>query len=141
MADAHISAMVLDRANRDLNAPAFRIKRGDAWIDVPWREVLPRIEKIAAGLLSAVALSDGARVSIIGNTSMDWVIMDVAAMSVGLQTVPIYASLLPEEVGFMHADTAVELVIAENAGQVAKVRAMRGGFTFFDKSTRRPTCG
>ncbi|MBK8264967.1 MAG: long-chain fatty acid--CoA ligase [Nannocystis sp.] len=134
MADAHISAMVLDRANRDLNAPAFRIKRGDAWIDVPWREVLPRIEKIAAGLLSAVALSDGARVSIIGNTSMDWVIMDVAAMSVGLQTVPIYASLLPEEVGFMHADTAVELVIAENAGQVAKVRAMRGGFTFFDKT-------
>ena len=124
--------MVLERANRDPNLAAFRVKRGDGWVDVPWKDVLPRMEHIAAGLLTAAELPDGARVSIIGNTSMDWVILDFAAMSVGLQTVPVYASLLPEEVGFMHADPGVRLVIAENAGQVAKVRAMRDGFSFFD---------
>ena len=133
MVDQHIAAMVADRANRNLSATAFRVKRGDQWVDIPWRDVLPRVQHLAAGLLSAAELTDGARVSIIGNTSMDWVILDFAAMSVGLQTVPVYASLLPEEVGFMHADPGVELIVAENAGQVAKVRAMRGGFRFFDE--------
>lgn len=132
MNDPHIPGMVLNRAHRNLNAAAFRIRRGDEWSEVPWSAVLPRIEHISAGLLTAADLPDGARISIIGNTSMDWVILDIAAMSVGLQTVPVYASLLPEEVGFMHADPGVMLVIAENAGQLAKVRAMRNGFRFFD---------
>ncbi len=133
MPDPNIAAMVLERAQRDTSAPAFRVRRADQWTDVPWSEVLPRIEHIAAGLLTATELTDGARVSIIGNTSMDWVILDFAAMSVGLQTVPVYASLLPEEVGFMHADTQVELVVAENASQLNKVRAIRDGFRFFDE--------
>ncbi len=132
MADTHIFGMVLDRANRNRGAIAFRVKRGDRFVDIPWSEVLPRMQHIAAGLVTAGELSDGARVSIIGNTSMDWVILDFAAMSAGFQTVPVYASLLPEEVGFMHADTKVELIVAENASQVAKVRAMRSGFRFFD---------
>ena len=132
MPDAHIPAMVSDRARRNPDAAAFRVRRGDAWVDIPWRDVVPRIDHIAAGLLTATELADRARVSIIGNTSMEWVILDFAAMSVGLQTVPVYASLLPEEVGFMHADPGVVLVVAENALQLGKVRAMRGGFRFFD---------
>jgi long-chain acyl-CoA synthetase len=134
MADPHIPAMVQRCAARNPDAPAFRIKRDGGWADIAWKEVMPRVEVIAAGLLSATDLPDGARVSIIGNTTMDWVILDFAAMSVGLQTVPVYASLLPEEVGFMHADPQVMLVVAENALQVGKVRAMRDGFTFFDVS-------
>ncbi|MBM4367394.1 MAG: long-chain fatty acid--CoA ligase [Deltaproteobacteria bacterium] len=133
MADLHIPAMIERAAQRDPSAPAFRRKQDGAWVDVPWKDVQPRIAAIAAGLLTAADLPDGARVSIIGNTTMDWVILDFAAMSVGLQTVPVYASLLPEEVGFMHADPQVRLVVAENAAQVAKVRAMRGGFRFFEK--------
>jgi long-chain acyl-CoA synthetase len=126
-----IPGMVLDRARSSPDAPAFRVKRDGAFVDIPWSQVLPRIDAIAAGLLSAAQLDDGACVTIIGSTSMDWVIADFAALSVGLKTVPIYASLLPEEVGFMHADTAAQLVIAENAMQLEKVRAMRKGFTFF----------
>lgn len=125
--------MVLDQAKRSPGGIAFRVRRGSAFHDVSWAEVLPRIEALAAGLLSAAQLDDGACVSIIGNTSMDWVIADFAALSVGLKTVPVYASLLPEEVGYMHADTGAQLVIVENPAQLEKVRAMRKGFTFFGK--------
>jgi long-chain acyl-CoA synthetase len=133
MPDSHISQMILDRARSNPSAAAFRIRRGDVYVDIPWADVLPRVERIAAGLLTATELPDGARMSIIGNTNMDWIVLDVAALSVGLQTVPVYASLLPEEVGFMHADTEVRLIVVENGEQLAKVRAMRPGFTFFDK--------
>lgn len=126
--------MITDRGRDDPSRIAFRVRRGDAYVDIPWSEVLPRIEHIAAGLLTATKLADGARVSIIGNTSMDWVLIDAAAMSVGLHTVPVYASLLPEEVGYLHVDTSTVLIVAENADQLAKVRTMRKGFTFFGVS-------
>lgn len=133
MKHEHIAAMVLHRARASPAAAAFRVKRAGAYVEVPWSEVLPRLEALAAGLLSAARLDDGASVAVIGNTSMDWVLVDFAALSVGLKTVPIYASLLPEEVGYMHVDTGAQLVVAENAAQVEKVRSMRKGFSFFDQ--------
>src|SRR5687768_1956799 len=99
MPDQHLGQMILDRGKKQPSGVAFRVKKNDAFVDVTWGEVLPRIEHLSAGILTATPLTDGARVSIIGNTSMDWVLLDAAAMSVGLQTVPVYASLLPEEVG------------------------------------------
>ncbi|MEJ7600880.1 MAG: AMP-binding protein [Kofleriaceae bacterium] len=133
MRDEHLSQMILARASRTPDGVAFRIRRGDAYVDVPWAEVTPRLDAIAAGLLSAAALDDGACISIVGNTSMESCLVDFAALSVGLKTVPIYASLLPEEVGYMHVDTAAQLVVVENAAQLDKVRALRRGFTFFDR--------
>lgn len=126
-----IPEMVFARARTSPNQAAFRVKRDGVFVDVTWAEVLPRIDAIAAGLLSAGQLDDGACVTILGNTGMDWIITDFAALSVGLKTVPIYASLVAEEVGFMHADTAAQLCIVENAAQLEKVRAARAGFQFF----------
>ncbi|MDX2087526.1 MAG: AMP-binding protein [Kofleriaceae bacterium] len=134
MRDEHLSQMILTRASRMPQSVAFRVRRGVAYTDVPWSEVAPRIEAIAAGLLGAATLDDGACISIVGNTSMESCLVDFAALSAGLKTVPVYASLLPEEVGYMHVDTAIQLVVVENAAQLAKVRALRAGFMFFDKA-------
>lgn len=134
MRDEHLSQMILARASRAPTAVAFRARRGDAYADVTWSEVTPRLEAIAAGLLSAAALDDGACISIVGNTSMESCLVDFAALSVGLETVPIYASLLPEEVGYMHVDTKTQVVVVENGAQLEKVRALRTGFTFFGRT-------
>lgn len=125
--------MLVDRGTRSPEAVAFRVRRGGAYADVRWSEAAARIEALAAGLLSAAELEDGACISIVGNTSMDSCLVDFAALSVGLKTVPVYASLLPAEVGYMHVDTATRLVVVEDGAQLAKVRAMRSGFTFFEQ--------
>src|SRR5688572_25640818 len=126
----HLSQMILARAQ----GVAFRVRRGDAYADVPWSEVTPRLEAIAAGLLSAATLDDGACISIVGNTSMESCLVDFAALGAGLKTVPIYASLLPEETGYMHVDTATKLIVVADAGQLEKVRTFRKGFTFVNRS-------
>jgi long-chain acyl-CoA synthetase len=128
MTAANLGQMVLDRAARSPASVAFRVRGKGRYEDVTWREVSPRLEAIAAGLLSALELADDAHVTIIGGTSMEWVLCDFAAMTVGLRTVPVYASLLPEEVGYMHVDTRAVIAICENGEQLAKVRSMRGGF-------------
>jgi long-chain acyl-CoA synthetase len=134
MAHANLGQMVLDRAKSSPDGVAFRVRRGQEYVDLRWKELLPRMEHIGAGLLSIPGgLAHGASVAIIGNTRLDWVLCDFGAMMVGLRTVPVYASLLPEEVGYCHVDTGVEVAICEDRVQLEKVRRMRAGFTFFDK--------
>ncbi|MCB9797811.1 MAG: AMP-binding protein [Alphaproteobacteria bacterium] len=129
-----IGQMIQARVAQSGDRVAFRNRRGAAYVDVTWADAAARMERIGAGLLTAMDMEHNAAVSIIGNNSMDWVLCDFAAQLIGLRTVPVYASLLPAEVGYMHVDTQAVLAIAEDAGQVAKLREMREGFTFFEKS-------
>ncbi|MCB9779867.1 MAG: long-chain fatty acid--CoA ligase [Alphaproteobacteria bacterium] len=106
---------------------------GDAWVDRTWAQLRDRADAIATGILTAIELADNDVVGLLGQTSEDWLACDFAALSVNLQTVPIYASLLPEEVGYCHVDTGIKLVIVDDKAQLAKVREMRKGFSFFKK--------
>jgi long-chain acyl-CoA synthetase len=126
--------MIEHRASADPKAVAFRKREGDSFVDIHWDVCSERMANIGAGLVTATELPHNAAVAIVGNTSLEWVLCDFAAQLVGLRTVPIYASLLPEEVGYMHVDTDVLLTIAEIADQVAKIREMRKGFTFFENA-------
>ncbi|MFT4625940.1 MAG: long-chain acyl-CoA synthetase [Myxococcota bacterium] len=129
-----IGKMVLKRVAESGGEPAIRHKKNGTWTDISWNELGARMERIAAGLLTAMEMPDRAAVAILGNTSADWIACDFAALSVSLRTVPVYATLLPEEVGYLHVDTAAVLTIVDDGVQLEKVRAMRKGFTFFDNA-------
>ena len=98
-----------------------------------WSELRDRADVIAAGILTAIELKDNDVIGLLGQTSEAWLACDFAGLSVGLQTVPIYASLHTEEVGYAHVDTGIKLVIIDNKGQLEKIRDMRKGFKFFEK--------
>ena len=122
------------RADASPNDIAIRTKEGSAWVTRSWAELRDRADIIAAGILSATELADNDVVGLLGQTSENWLACDFAALSVGMQTVPIYASLHPEEVGYAHVDTDIKLVIVDDKAQLEKIREMRKGFTFFDKT-------
>ncbi len=127
-----LAELLHDRAAESPTDVALRTKVDGVWTDRTWRYLRDRADRIAAGILSAIDLEDNDVIGILGQTSENWIACDFAALSVGLQTVPIYASLHAEEVGYAHVDTGVKLVIVDDAGQLEKIRAMRKGFTFFD---------
>ena len=128
-----LGTLVHDRAAVDPDDVAIRAKVGGAWQDQTWSELAERVDRIAAGLLTSPSgLQPGDTVGILAETSRDWIAADFAALSVGARTVPIYTSLLVGEVGYVHVDTAVKLVVVGNATQYGLIQRMRGGFTFFD---------
>lgn len=133
MADKTIATMIQRRVKESPSDAAIRHKVGSDWKDIAWSDFAKRMENIASGLLTAIDIPDRAAVSILGNTTANWIACDFAALSVGLRTVPVYASLLPEEVGYLHTDTEAVIAICEDKAQLEKVREMRGGFNFFDK--------
>lgn len=133
MNDVHtLSQLLHARATSTPDSAAVRVRHGDSWQDRTWRQLAERVECIAAGLLTALSLRDHDVIGLLGQTSEAWLAADFAGLSLGVQTVPIYASLRSEEVGYAHVDVGIRLVIVDDAKQLAKVRAMRSGFTFFE---------
>jgi len=130
-----LGRMFLQRIKESPNDIAIRHKNaGGTYVDVSWKQLGDRMERIASGLLTAIDdLPHHSKVAILGNTSNDWITCDFAALSISLQTVPVYATLLPSEVGYLHVDTGAVVAIVEDKAQLEKVREMRNGFTFFDK--------
>lgn len=128
-----LAQLLHNRAAQSPNDIALRVKHGEGWSDRTWKQVADRADNIAAGILSAVTLGDNDVVGLLGQTSESWLVCDFASLSVGLQTVPIYASLHSEEVGYAHTDTQIKLVFVDDHSQLAKIRAMRDGFKFFNK--------
>ena len=130
-----LGRMFLQRIKESPSDVAIRHKNASGdYSDITWKQLGERMERIAAGLVTAIdALPHHAAIAILGNTSNDWIACDFAALSISLQTVPVYATLLPSEVGYLHVDTGAVIAIVEDGSQLEKVREMRKGFTFFER--------
>ena len=137
MSDRTIGQMIRDRIAQSPSKTALRTKRdGKTYTDIKWSELAKRIDAIGAGLLTAVdGLADDAHIAILGNTSEDWIACDFACLCLGLRSVPVYATLLPDETGYLHVDTQCVISIVEDKAQLDKVRELRGGFTFFEQDS------
>jgi long-chain acyl-CoA synthetase len=135
MTDQNLGQMFFDRARVHARIAAFRVRRGEAFVDVSYEEAARRVEAIAAGLLTIPGgLPRRARVGIIGPTSMEWILGDIAALSLDGVVVPIYPTLLASEMGYILKDAEVEVVIVENGAQLEKLKGLAGGFSFFEQS-------
>jgi long-chain acyl-CoA synthetase len=89
-----------------------------AWLT--WQEVAERAYAIAAGLVDlGVGAED--RVAILSNTRVEWVIADFGIMCAGAATTTVYPTTAPEEASFIVGDSGSKVLIAEDAGQAAKV--------------------
>jgi long-chain acyl-CoA synthetase len=135
-ADTSLGQMFFDRARTFADVPAFRVRpKGAAdFHGVTYREAARRAEAIATGLLTIPGgVLRRASVGIIGSTSADWILTDFAIMSIDAVAVPIYATLLAPEIGYIAQDAAIEVLVVENKALLDKVRTIQGGFTFQDK--------
>ncbi len=134
MADKNLAQMFFDRAREGGAATAYMFRQNGRFCEMSWTEAADRVEAIAAGALKlGVTLEKSMRAAIVANTRVEWPLIDFAMLSLGLETVPIYMSLLVPEVGYVLQDTKAQLVFAEDKSQVDKIREAQQGFNFFDK--------
>lgn len=89
-----------------------------------WRELDARREIVASGLLE-LGVEPGARVNILANTSIHWMLADLGVLSIGAETVPIYQSSLASECAFIIENCGGSVVFAENRGQLDKLLEQR----------------
>jgi long-chain acyl-CoA synthetase len=104
--------------------PALREKRGGIWHVLSWSEYAQLVSRVAAGL-AARKFARGDRLAVIGDNRPRLYAAMLAAQSLGGAAVPLPPDAEPEWLARVLTDAGVSIVVAEDAGQVETIAAIR----------------
>ena len=113
------------RAERDPEGSMVEYKGDDgAWHSFNAREFRQKVIDIAKGLIGW-GVKKGDSVSIVARTCWEWTALDMAIMSVGALTVPVYETNSAAQIKTIFNDSKVVLAIAQDDVQRDKIEAVR----------------
>ena len=95
-------------------------KEKGSWESTTWGEYGDFVKDIANALLNA-GIQRGDKVSIISLTRFEWVVCDLAIMSVGAITAPVYPSNTEEQVCYIMDHSQSKFVFTEDQEQLDKI--------------------
>ena len=98
--------------------------RGDQIIEISSKEMLERIRDLSLGL-SAAGVQRGDRVALISESRPEWLLSDLAILTAGAVTVPIYPTLSAAQACYILADSGARLAIVSTRLQLDKVQEVR----------------
>ncbi|MEV6128041.1 long-chain fatty acid--CoA ligase [Streptomyces violaceusniger] len=96
----------------------------DDWRPLTWRESADRVFSIAAGLIE-LGIRPEERVALASSTRVEWILADLGVLCAGAATTTVYPTTNADETSFILSDSGSRVLIAEDATQLAKVRAQR----------------
>lgn len=111
----HVPGRVWAHADEEPDQPILAVAHGDGgWQEFTWSELARQVRSVAAGLVSR-GVAPGERVGIMSPTRMEWTVADLAILSAGAVTVPIYDTSSPDQCRHILQDADVALTFAANA--------------------------
>ena len=98
--------------------------RGDEVLQISSKEMFERIRDLSLGL-RAVGVSRGDRVAIVSESRPEWLLSDLAVLTAGAVTVPIYPTLSASQARYILQDSGARLAIVSTRLQLDKVQEVR----------------
>ncbi|PCJ30587.1 MAG: long-chain fatty acid--CoA ligase [Gammaproteobacteria bacterium] len=107
-----------ERVKRSPSQAAYRsyCPVNKTWFDTTWSEVADSVSRWQQAL-STEQLQVGDRVAINLKNCKEWVYFDLAAMSLGLITVPLYPDDRPDSIAYILQDADVKLLFLQTTAQ------------------------
>jgi long-chain acyl-CoA synthetase len=100
------------------------VKKGGAWKSISTAEFEIAVRRLSLGF-QALGLKPGDRVALLSENRPEWVMTDFAALTAGGVTVPIYTSLLPDQIRHIVDDSGAMIVVCSDRDLLRKVEAVR----------------
>ena len=104
----------------------------EVWHSYTWQQVFEQV-LLYRSALQGEALSAGDRVAIMLRNSVEWIIFDKAAMSLGLITVPIYSGDNIGNCTYILNDSEAELVLVGNKQQLNTIMSVADELSFLQR--------
>jgi len=119
--NANLSDLFLQRVQLTPNAAAYRQFIDNSWCDWSWADMAREVGRWQAALTKE-GLKPGDRVGLCLHNRSEWVLLDQAALGLGLVTVPLYFDDRPENMAFCLNDAGARLLLLESAEQWAGLK-------------------
>jgi long-chain acyl-CoA synthetase len=87
------------------------------------REFMERIRDLSLGL-SALGLKAGDRVALLSESRPEWLVADLAIVTAGAVTTPLYPTVAIEQIRAIIADSGATIAFASTREQLVKLRAV-----------------
>jgi long-chain acyl-CoA synthetase len=113
--------------------PARAILRhsvGDAFLNTSGYDFLEHVRDLSVGLRE-LGLAAGDRVAVIAESRPEWCITDLAVLTAGGVTVPVYPTLTSGQVRYILNDCAAKVAVVSNRAQVDNIAAIRTQLSAF----------
>jgi long-chain acyl-CoA synthetase len=114
----------LENAEKLGDQPCLQFKKEGNWSALSWKEAAEEARKIAVGL-KALGVKKGDRVGLFSSTRPEWTLCDLAILSLGAVTVPIYPSNTAEQAAYILENSGARVAFVETEEQHEKVASMR----------------
>jgi len=124
MSYQNLAQMFFARRTERPDKAVYRFKKEGEWVSISYKDAVTQTERIAAALLNQ-GIQTGDKVAIISNNRLEWALIDYATVAIGAVLVPIYPSLLEEQIEFLLNHSETKIVFAEDEIQVQKVDRFR----------------
>ena len=123
--DIHTIPELLQAAlQRNQKRDAFLVRRNGRWEPVAMATVLARADAIRAALRER-GIAAGDRVAILSESRLEWALADMAILTLGAVTVPIYPTLPANQVAPLLADAGCVAAFVSNRDQKIKLETGR----------------
>lgn len=123
--DINLFDLLDNRAKRDPEGAMIEYKGDDGtWQPYSAQVFRDMVIDLAKGLIG-LGVNKGDSVAIVSRTRWEWTALDMAIMSIGALTVPVYETNSASQVSWIFNDSKVALAIAEDDGQRDKIESVR----------------
>jgi len=95
---------------------------GENWKPITSDELYGNVRKFAS-VLQQWGLAKGDRVGLLSENRWEWPVCDFATLAIGAVDVPLYATLTPDQVGYMLRDSGAKVAIVSSREQYEKLVA------------------
>jgi len=119
-----LSRLFLRSCRAHRKAGRMLVKKDGAWKPISTDEIESAVRRLSLGLRD-LGLKPGDRVAILSENRPEWVMADFAALAAGGVTVPIYTSLLPDQVRYIVEDSGAKIVVCSDLELLRKFEAVR----------------
>src|SRR5262245_38509038 len=113
-----------DQVHEHGDAIAMRRRGSDGWETLTWDDYGQGVAEVLAGLAERGA-GPGDRVAILSANRVEWHLADLATLSLGGVTVPIYQTSSPTQVAYVLGNAEARACFVENREQLEKVLEVR----------------
>jgi len=119
-----IHGSVLQTAQVHADRVALRLRRGGRYADATYADLAGAIRSAAAALAEK-GLRRGDVVGILSQNRPEWIVADLAVMSLGGIVVPIYHTLPESQLAYIVEDSGMRMLLAGDAGLQARAEDVK----------------
>jgi long-chain acyl-CoA synthetase len=120
-----INEVFANRTARYKDRIAVEKKRGASWEKATWNQYYERARLTGLGLYS-LGLRKGDMAAIMSENRLEWLYTDMGAMGIGALVIPVYTTLVADEVKYIMQNSGARVLLVENRLQLEKALEFAG---------------